>query len=227
MSGITLHKSCPLSPITKDELMSYIFYAESRIQIAVNDNSLYLDDEWEGTEEQITMVENHRLWPDFLAIWEYAELGKLPLAAGVRLNAEIANEFLVDIYKFIGMGEVLLAHDGSFGFETLDQREAGAKVAYKFLARAKLDYKINLDDMPIGWLFPVAADEALTTTEYALLAGLRHVGAVRNEVSDKHNPLMTKKVGNTLLISIDEARKKLPLKRKFVPSIGIDYDLVG
>lgn len=223
MAEIYIHKNCALSPTTKEELMAYIFYVESKLQMSVNGVEICTNDEWEGTDEQISIVENHRLWGDFLNVWEYAEQGILHIKCSP--TAEMANDLFIDLYKFVGMGQVMLAHDGSFGYESLSVRHAGAKVLYKYLARLKLDYKVDLDfDFAMIHLFPLAHDKELNTIEYALLAGLSHVGAVRNEISNKNNPLIAQKVGNNLVILIEEARKRLPSKRKFVPSEGVEYD---
>ena len=222
MTDITIHRRCPLSPILKEDLMGYIYYDEKKIQLSVNDIEICNDEEWAGTEEQLAIVQGHRLWRDFQFVWEYAELG-LHVQEIKGFMAHSLDR-LIDIYKFIGYGEVVLAHDGNFGHESISVGNAGAKVVYKFLARMKLDLGIDLDwEFAMHGLFPLSHNVKLTTTEYALLAGFSHIGAVRNEVCKKSNPLLADKEGNNLVISIKEARKHLLNKRKFIASKGVDY----
>ena len=222
MTKLIIYKACPLSPTSIDELKAYFYYVEYRRQLSVNDIVINDDPDWEGTEEQRAIVHNHSLWSDFEYIWAYAEKGLN--AEEVKNGVAHALGLLIEIHRFIGYGEVELVHDGSFGCESISIREAGIKVVYKFLARMKLDLKIDLDyEFAMLWVFPLSHATKLTTSEYALLAGLSHIGAVRNEVCKKSNPLFAEKEGNNLVISIEEARKHLLNKRKFIPSKGVDY----
>lgn len=235
--GITIYQQCKLTPITEEELIEYAYYAlnnmESLTAYAKTGDQPDMSLDWNNSLEQREYVFESHFWTEVKFIWEYAEKGlNIDKLSSININKSktvrnlhdgYINDLLVDIYKWFATCDATLAHDGSFGYETVEVREAGSKLAYKFIARIKLDFKCNLDDIiSIGELYPMTHEKMLTTHEYALLAGLSHVGAVRNEASNKANPLITVKEGNNILIPIDVARKRLISKRKFVQTRGVN-----
>ncbi|WP_445777225.1 hypothetical protein [Shewanella sp.] len=224
-SGITILHKCKLTPITLEELMEYSFYALYQLSYLADtarfgqSPDMYSD--WDNSDEQREFVINSHLWKTVNFIWEYAEKGMHI----EKLNEAYVNDLLVDLYKWGASCDSVLLHDGSFGHETLEVREAGSKLAYKFLARIKLDLGWNIDHaFPAASLYPMTHETKLSTVEYALLAGLSHVGAVRNEASSKSDQLITEKIGNNILIPVEVARHRLPKKRKFVSTQGVNYD---
>jgi hypothetical protein len=225
-SGITIFNICKLTPITLEELMEYSYYALRNISRLADTakhgqlSDLGSDSDWDGSTEQQEFVLSSNLWGKVKYIWEYAEEGKHIES----LHDGYVCDLLVDLYMWSSACDATLLHDGSFGRETVEVREAGSKLAYKFLARIKLDLKWDIESsLPVAELYPMTHATKLTTSEYALLAGLSHTGAVRNEASNKIDPLITVKEGNNILIPVDVARYRLQKKRKFVPTIGVDY----
>ena len=223
-SGITIFHKCKLTPITLDELMEYSYYALYNLsylaESATSGRSPDMYSDWDGSEEQKAFVLNSHLWERVNYIWEYAEKGMHI----EELYDGAVNDLLVDLYMWGAACDAILLHDGSFSHETIEVREAACKLAYKFIARIKLDLEWDMDDLiPVVGLFPMTHETKLTTVEYALLAGLSHIGAVRNEASNKNDPLITEKEGNNILIPIEVARIRLQKKRKFVPTQGVNY----
>jgi hypothetical protein len=224
MTGITLHKNCSLSPTSEDELMEYTYYllyhSQSLYECGRFGNSLDISNAWSNTEDERKWVASSSLWTHFKWAWEYAERGM----GANKLNIALLQDNMMFLHRYAGFGQVVLEHDGNFACESTTVRDTGPKVLCKLLARFKLDFNVDLDsEFPLLHLFPLVYSSKLSTIEYALLAGMSHVGAVRNEVSRKVNPLPACKVGNNLEISIKDARARLLSKRKFVPSPNIDY----
>lgn len=237
VSGITISNRTKLTPITEKELMEYSYYVLYQTsylyQTALNGRSPDMYADWDDSTEQNTYVLNSHLWQEIKQVWEYAEHGmhadKFCLTDDsngdfTELKDGYITDLLVDMYKWFTACEGVLYHDGDFGHETPEVREAGSRLVYKFLARLKLDFKCNIDQFIVAdTLFPMAQETTLSSHEYALLAGLSHVGAVRNEVNNKNNPLIVTKEGNKIMVTVEVARERLQKKRKFIQTQGVDY----
>ncbi|MEG3754151.1 hypothetical protein [Psychromonas arctica] len=228
--GLTIHHACKLTPITEEELMEYSYYAINNLNFLAKTatggfQSLIEENDWEASIQQKEMVVETNLWKTLKLIWEYAEKG-MNLE---RIKSEYhMDDLLTDLYKWSSACNSTLLYDGHFGHEKIEVRESSIKLAYKFLARLKLDFEFNiLDELPSSGLYPVAHSTMLTTVEYSLLAGLSHIGAVRNEVCKIKDPLVIEKEGGNILITIPVARKFLQKKRKFISTEGIDYGQVN
>ncbi len=224
-TGIVISKDSSLSPVKKGDLIQYTYYAIAYIdnlnKMTLNGHSSDICQDWVGEDEQYEIVYKSGLWQDINTLWEYAENG----LNHKRLYDGYCNDLLSDLYKVIATCNGILLHNGTFSHEGKEVREAGAKTVYKFMARLKIDGLLEngLDDIAVSSLFPMADFRQLTTFEYALLAGYSHIGAVRNEIGKKNNSLVATKSGGTLLISLNEAKRTLINKRKFIPTPGISY----
>lgn len=226
---IFIHPNTPLTPITEEELMIYCFFSECRMEQSFNDKSICENDEiWEGTKEQLKIAQESRYMGHLYSAWRYAELGIpgfLFTEYGTNKPKSIesisveVNEWFIEMIRFVGYSQMILAHDGQFGHESTAERYTGAKILYKFLARLKLDYGLEvLDSFMMLELLPHTSDLGLSTVEYGLLAGFSHKGAVRNEISNKETLLTAQKIKNKIVIPIEVARKTLMTKRNFVPT---------
>ncbi|SDH43805.1 hypothetical protein SAMN04488136_11623 [Vibrio xiamenensis] len=223
MAYLNIGKQIPLRPLTEDEVMEYVYYVlyhcdylsqVGRTGISPDRYCDHMDED--GRE----LVLNSHLWQEFKFVWEYAEKG---LHADEITQVQ-ASDLISGLYKYAGLAEVVLLHDGDFGLESRSVSYAGTIILYKFMARLKLDFNWDMEDVTGAFcLFPMAHDTELTTVEYALLAGFSSHGAVRNEISSKTDPLKATKVGKTLLISVDEARKRLPRTRNYIPTKGVTH----
>ncbi|MFT5760416.1 MAG: hypothetical protein ACI9LM_005202, partial [Alteromonadaceae bacterium] len=110
------------------------------------------------------------------------------------------------------------------------------KVIIKYLARLKLDFDLDYDDLdskaPLepfkhglvtigsGW-FPQVAIRNLSVLEVALLAGVSNIRSVRNAQYDKDNPLNFYKEGKKVLIKLEDARRWLTGRKGFVTSKSV------
>lgn len=218
---ITIAGKCKLSPVTENELNQYSHYAliciNQTAELANGTGWPDLSIEWDNTEQERQNIKNSYLGETLRFIWEYTE-------RGLHLDKMEMGDFhdpLMQLYRWTATCNAYLVHLGSFGdAESIEVIEVGSKLAYKFIARLKLDmnHELCVEDT-----YPMSHASELTTIEYALLSGFSHVGAVRNEVSNKLDPLTVNKVGNQTLISVETARKRLMKKRKFVPTQGANY----
>lgn len=223
MARLVINKYTPLSPITEEELMEYVYFIlyhcdyMSQVGHTGKSPDRYAD-VMDDSGRQLVL--NSYLWQEFKFVWEYADQG----LHGDEINSDYACDLVSSLYMYAALGEAVLDHDGQFGNEGASVSHAGTVILYKFLARIKLDFKWDIGfEVPPSCHFPMADEIKLTTVEYALLAGFASIGPVRNEVSNKADPLKAEKVGNTLLISIDEARKRLPRTRKYIPTQGVTH----
>ena len=214
-----------LSAISLDELNEYCHYTLTCINQTADlaNTGDWPDDflmSWNNTPEEVNALKSSYLGQAMFFLWEYAELG-------LHYEDMKAGQFhdpLMQVFRWTALCDAFLLHAGTFGTEDLAIQQVGKQVAYKVLARLKLDLDIDIDnELSASDLFPLSHPTDLTTLEYALLAGFSHVGAVRNEISNKKNPLPVMKEGNQSIIPIEEARNRLFRKRKFVPTRGMDY----
>ena len=221
---ITISSKSKLSPITEAEINQYAYYALTCInqtaELANGTGCPDLTIEWNNTESERDVVKHSYLGETMRFMWEYAE-------QGLHLDEMKKGNFydpLMQLYRWTATCDAYLVHLGSFGEEPLEVMEVGSKLAYKFIARLKLDLNLDMSqEFIIANIYPMSHDTELTTLEYALLSGFSHIGAVRNEVSNKSDPLKVSKTGNQTLISVDEARKRLAKKRKFTQTIEVDF----
>ncbi|PMG86413.1 hypothetical protein BCU83_04165 [Vibrio breoganii] len=237
MSILCIHGQAALTPVTEADLLHNTYNILGHLSSlfdetirgaeypSAHSDSLFV--EWTSTPEQVALVKSAPIWATIYDNWLYAEKGIHPKKLR-RCTLELGH--LVTLHRLIGLGDLILMHDGSFDCGSVATHEALIKLMYKFIARAKLDkldteYYAEFLEMNIEEYFPQALEYGkLSTIEYALLAGFSHIGAVRNEASGKNSTLKVTKEGNSLAISVEEARKRIPRKRKFIPTEGIDYE---
>ncbi|ENK2107885.1 hypothetical protein AB3A40_001805 [Vibrio alginolyticus] len=222
--GLYIYSKCKLSPITLSELEAYSFYAINALTSIAKSaligefNHTFI---WENTQEQRELLLGSNLWKTLKFMWDYAENGE----HYSELHDGLIVDLIHDLYLWSAACGSRLALDGSFGYESIEVREAGIKLGYKYLARLKLDFGCELvKDIPIHAQYPQSHEEALSTIEYALLSGFSVVGAVRNEIMDKSDPLIATKQGKVSFIDVDSAKPRILKKRKFTPTFGVNYD---
>ncbi|MDA0149794.1 hypothetical protein [Vibrio sp. LaRot3] len=218
-----------LSSISLDDLNEYSHYTLTCInQTAALANTGEWPDElfihWNNSVEEVAAVKKSYLGETMFFLWEYAEFG----LNYDEIKAGHYHDPLMQVFRWTSLCDAFLVHAGTFGNEDLAIQQLGKQLAYKVLARLKLDLNIDIEEeFSANSLFPLSHPTDLTTLEYALLAGFSHVGAVRNEICNKANPLKVIKEGNNSIIPIEEARVKLFKKRKFVPTRGLDYQSIS
>ncbi|MBT1445068.1 hypothetical protein KJI95_11110 [Shewanella sp. JM162201] len=223
--SVSLLNRSKLTPVTSAELTEYCYYLlhvlNDLASLATKGKYFEMSRDWTGTDEEIQFVHNSYAWELLVRIWDYAENG---ISAHNFMPAAITDDF-EHFFKLTSACEGVLYHDGSFSHESTEIMITPIKLALKYFARLKLDTEWDLDHEvgPCLSLYPSVHETHLTSVEYALLAGLSHIGAVRNETCKKENPLLTEKNGNNIIITIEESRKKLKNKRKFVPTPGVNY----
>ncbi|CAH7472597.1 conserved hypothetical protein [Vibrio chagasii] len=216
---ITIASNCKLSPITHDQLNEYCYYALKCLmetsQLAQEFEWPEMHTTWSNSEKERDFVKKSFLGETMTMAWEYAEQG----LHFESMSKGAYQDPLIFIYRWVITCDAYLVHHGKFGNESLEVNEMGSKLLYKLIARLKLDLQLDMDhEFGVSDLFPMAHPTMLTSHEYALLAGFSHIGAVRNEVANKENPLLVKKKGNQILVPIESAISALAKKRKFTPT---------
>lgn len=216
---ITIASNCKLSPITHDQLNEYCYYALKCLmetsQLAQEFEWPEMHTTWSNSDKERDFVKKSFLGETMTMVWEYAEQG----LHFESMSKGAYHDPLIFIYRWVITCDAYLVHHGKFGNESLEVNEMGSKLLYKLIARLKLDLQLDMDhEFGVSDLFPMAHPTMLTSHEYALLAGFSHIGAVRNEVANKENPLLVKKKGNQILVPIESAISALAKKRKFTPT---------
>lgn len=222
-AGITFPSTVKFTPVSINELQEYCWENLKALDLlsksaeGVKENDLLLSEgtTWEGTKDQIAVLEQTTLWKVLCNLHIFAESGLSCDLAEAQLD-----DFLNELVQWLG---------ASFAYREFQGLGmwAGEKVISKFLARMKLNHKWDLADKFVavesGW-YPDTHPNHLTIKEVALLAGVDNIRSVRNATYDKKAlPLETFKEGRAVLVTVENARKWLQGRKGFVPTVGVDY----
>ncbi|ELR64522.1 hypothetical protein C942_02335 [Photobacterium marinum] len=169
------------------------------------------EEEWIGSEEQQVKLFASEFWKTMNPVYAYAERGE----QGNMMHDDTLGYLVQVLPAVFGIRE----YNGEVDWvcETL---------IYKALARLKLDTGRDLDEDEVevelvtycsGWL-PLAHHKHLTLQEMAILAGAKNIRSIRNATYDKKNPLRVIKENRNVLVTVEEAKRWLAQKSKFIPS---------
>lgn len=238
--GVTIDKAESLKPVTETELRCSVYEILTVLKILFESSHGYLQSEadtssgaisFQGTTEQIELLERSAMWQYIYPMYQFAELGE-PIEV---ITKHISN-ILGDLSKWITATTPILSYDGT------DVNQAVHKLIYKFIARLKINYFNNDKQNPIEendayqmlleyldevfdvlTYYPETHRTHLTLVELTLLAGMGNIRSVRNAQFSKTDPLAFIKEGNKVLITVEEARRWLQGRNGFVPTQGITY----
>lgn len=219
--GLMLPPWARLTPVSEEDFIASVYenicYLDEIPQRYKGSMSLFNEASWEGSEEQIALLDMYSGFYELLKeFYLYAEKG---INQSHNKCSFGEDDFVFSIEPLAMLHSLKEWHGvGTWAVE---------KLIYKAFARMKLDTYVDAetDDLVTlssGFL-PMAHTKHLTLLEVALLAGVTRVRSIRNSTYDKVNRLNTIKEGGNVLVTVDEARRWLLTKPKFVPSPDINY----
>ncbi|WP_028765323.1 helix-turn-helix domain-containing protein [Shewanella colwelliana] len=223
--SLRLPTKTSLPPVQESELMAYCFETLTLIENLRQSLESYGAEgdphevpKWEGNKQQLAIMKASRVWLVFKELFSYAELGKpINISSSENIGAWLTDH-LENAVKWICCTYPMKEYHGFY------LSFVGEQIVYKFLARLKLDFECDLEEVIGCGLtpFPYTHEMHLTVMEIALLAGISE-RSVRNAIYSKDDRLEHIKDGRQVYVSVKEARRWLQERRKFTRTEGVAY----